>query len=57
MPIVKFLFQIICDASKKVKLSTDFGRSGDCILRGENEVELELERLADFLKVNIQSLA
>ena len=45
------LFQIFCDESKKAKLHSDFRHLSGCLLHGENEVEIELEGLAEFLKV------
>ncbi len=45
-------FQVFCNPLKKVKVSADFGLTSGGLLRGENDVEVELDRISEFLKVN-----
>ena len=55
MPVKKirtsFFLQIFCDETKKVKVYSDFLHLPGCLLHGENQLEIELEGLAEFLKV------
>ena len=46
-------FQIFCDPDKRVKVSSDFCLASGKLIRGENDVELELEEIAKFLEVKI----
>ena len=45
------LFQVFFDEKKKVKVMSDFRLKSGSLLRGENDVEIELENVLDILKV------
>jgi hypothetical protein len=45
-------FQVFCDSAKKAKVESDFGLASGGLLHGKNEVEIELEQTAEFLKVS-----
>ena len=46
-------FQIFCDPDKRVKVSSDFCLASGKLMRGENDVELELEDIVKFLEVHV----
>ena len=50
------VFQVFCDPNKRVKVTSEFANTAEGLLHGLNDVEDELQEIADFLKVCIFKL-